>query len=109
MQFTRAGAVDLFEIDVACGATSCAAMLIDDVERLVRREPGLTATELARNLFGNDGYHSRLIAECRALIYAGWIERRDSGGPGDPFRYFQSRPRRRRFDNYLCQLGRRRN
>lgn len=36
------------------------AMLIDDIEQVIRRTPGLTATEIARMLYGADGYHQRV-------------------------------------------------
>jgi hypothetical protein len=63
-------------------------MLMDKLEHLIREAPGLTATELARKLFGVDGYHSRVGAECRLLAHSKRVERRGSGGPGDPYRYF---------------------
>ena len=63
-------------------------MLIEDVERLINQAPGLTATALAQKLFGHDGYHSRVSAECRALVHVGRVEPRGYGGPGDPFRYY---------------------
>jgi hypothetical protein len=70
-------------------------MLLDDVERLIREAPGLTATALAHRLFGHDGYHSRVSAECRALVHVRRVERRGGGGPGDPFTYYpiHNRPR----------------
>ncbi|HTV37383.1 MAG TPA: hypothetical protein VMF12_13205 [Xanthobacteraceae bacterium] len=63
-------------------------MLIDDVEELIRKAPGLTATELAERLFGIDGHHARVSAECRLLVHFKRAERRGSGGPADPYRYF---------------------
>jgi hypothetical protein len=66
-------------------------MLIEDVERLIEEVPGLTATALAQRLFGLNGYHSRVSAECRALVHVGRIERRGAGGPGDPFTYHPAR------------------
>lgn len=62
-------------------------MLIDDIEKLICRTPGLTATALAYALFGEDGYNQRVSAECRTLVYAFRVERRGHGGPGDPFTY----------------------
>jgi hypothetical protein len=64
------------------------AMLIEDVERLIEEAPGLTATALAQRLFGHNGYHSRVSAECRALVHVKRVERRGNGGPGDPFTYY---------------------
>ncbi len=64
------------------------AMLIDDIEQVIRRTPGLTATEIARMLYGADGYHQRVGTTCTALVKAGRAEQRGKGGPGDPFIYF---------------------
>ena len=63
-------------------------MLIEKIERLIREAPGLTATELAQKLFGDDGYHARVGAECRLLAYLQRVERRGAGGVADPYRYF---------------------
>lgn len=63
-------------------------MLIDKVEHLIRQTPGLTATELSQRLFGINGYHSRVSAECLALFYFKRVARQGSGGPGSPYRYF---------------------
>lgn len=63
-------------------------MLIDDVERIVRTRPGLSATQIAGALFGIDGYGERVRSACQALQRFGRIERAGKGGPGDPFRYF---------------------
>jgi hypothetical protein len=65
-------------------------MLLEKVEHLIREAPGLTATELSQKLFGINGYHSRVNAECRALHHVERVARRGSGGPGDPYRYFPS-------------------
>jgi hypothetical protein len=63
-------------------------MLVDKLEHLIREVPGLTATELAQRLFGLDGYHTRVSAECRLLAHLKRVERRGTGGPADPYRYF---------------------
>jgi len=63
-------------------------MLIDEIENLIHRTPGLTATELAEKMFGIHGHHARVSAECRMLAHFGRVERRGSGGPGDPYRYY---------------------
>lgn len=65
-------------------------MLIDDVERTIRDNPGLTATQLARILFGRHGYAERINGACHALARLGRVERRGRGGFGDPFRYYPS-------------------
>lgn len=62
-------------------------MLIDDVEHAIRKTPGLTATEIARGMFGDDGYHERVNAACRSLTTQGRVTRNGKGGPGDPFTY----------------------
>ncbi len=63
-------------------------MILNKVEKLIRLAPGLTATELSQRLYGIDGYHSRVSAQCRVLVYVGRVERHGSGGPGDPYKYF---------------------
>ena len=63
-------------------------MLIDDVERIMRTQPGLSATQIAGALFGIDGYGERVRSACRALYLTGRIARTGQGRPGDPFRYF---------------------
>jgi hypothetical protein len=65
-------------------------MLIDLVERIIRQKPGLTASEIASALYGPNGYHQRVAAECRMLVYIGRIERRGSGGPREPYTYHPS-------------------
>ncbi len=62
-------------------------MLIDNIERIIRTTPGLTATQIARQLYGNSGYGERVRAVCQALHKLGRIERTGMGGPGDPFRF----------------------
>jgi hypothetical protein len=63
-------------------------MLIDDVERAIQRKPGLTATEIARELFGKNGYAEQVRSACQALRVAGRIDRSGGGRPKDPFRHY---------------------
>ena len=63
-------------------------MLIDDVERIIQTTPGLTATQIARKLYGINGYGERVRAACQMLHHSGRIERTGRGGPGDPFRFY---------------------
>jgi hypothetical protein len=63
-------------------------MLIEDVERIIRTAPGLTATQIARKLYGSNGYGERVRALCQALHKLGRIERIGMGGPGEPFRFY---------------------
>ncbi len=60
----------------------------DDIEALVARRPGLTEAELANSLFGGEGYQQRVNSTCRRLVRKGRLQRRGTGGPADPFRYF---------------------
>jgi hypothetical protein len=68
-------------------ASRCVVMLLDDVERIIRERPGLTATQIARALYGRNGYAEQVNHGCLALARVGRIERRGRGGPGDPFTY----------------------
>jgi len=63
-------------------------MLIDNIERIIRTTPGLTATQIARQLYGNSGYGERVRAVCQSLHELGRIERTGMGDPGDPFRFY---------------------
>jgi hypothetical protein len=62
-------------------------MLIDDVETIIRLKPGLKASQIAAEIFGEAGYPERVNALLRVLCRVGRIERRGSGGPGDPYTY----------------------
>ena len=68
-------------------------MLLDDVERIISEKPGLTATQIARVLYGPRGYAEQVNHGCLALARLGRIERRGGGGPGDPFKYFPLGPK----------------
>ncbi len=61
--------------------------LAENIELLVRRRPGLTEVELARELFGNRAYQQRVNSTCRRLIRQGRVIRLGDGGPGSPFTY----------------------
>jgi hypothetical protein len=63
-------------------------MLADDIERIIRQHPGLTATQIAAKLYGIHGYHERVGGGCRRLCESGRVQRRGTGGAGDPFTYF---------------------
>ena len=63
-------------------------MLIDDIQRIIRQTPGLTASEIARAVFGVDGYHQRVSNTCRLLADVGRVERRGTGGPANPYTYY---------------------
>jgi hypothetical protein len=59
--------------------------IADIIIRELRRKPGLTAMEIAVNVFGRHPYKQRVNHACRGLIDAGRLKRRGKGGPGDPF------------------------
>jgi hypothetical protein len=67
-------------------------MLLDDIERIIREKPGLTATQIARVLYGPNGYAERVNHGCLALTRVNRIARRGGGGPGDPFTYYSLDP-----------------
>lgn len=62
--------------------------MLDRLAKLIHDRPGLTATELARELHGDDGYHERVGGACRVLAQFGKVKRRGNGGPGDPYTYY---------------------
>jgi hypothetical protein len=64
---------------------------VDDVLWLLTRQPGLTEVEIARQLFGRDGYQQQVNSACRRLVKEYRIERRGSGRRGDPFTYHRKR------------------
>jgi len=66
--------------------------MLDRLEKLIRDRPGLTATQLAEELYGIDGYHERVGGACRTLARVDKVERRGRGGPGDPYTYFPVDP-----------------
>jgi hypothetical protein len=68
-------------------------MLIEKIEQVVQRTPGLTATQIAGAIFGFDGYHQRVSALCRELVKLGRIERRGKGGPSHALTYFPKQAR----------------
>ena len=61
------------------------------VEFLMEKGPGRTETELAAAIFGPEGYQQRVNTDCNLLVNGGRVERRGSGGPADPYRYFSVR------------------
>lgn len=63
-------------------------MLLDDIELLVARRPGLTEAQIAHALFGPDAYQQRVNSTCRRLMRNGKVRREGKGYQADPFRYF---------------------
>ena len=82
--------------------------LADEIEMLVRRNPGLTEIDLARMLSG-PVYQQQVNSVCRRLVAKGRLERQGKGGWGNPFTYYPPRiklRRRRKGEKKLVgQLG----
>jgi hypothetical protein len=55
---------------------------------LIENGPGRTEAQLAEAIFGGLGYQQRVNGDCRLLESKGFVERRGSGGPGDPYKYY---------------------
>ncbi len=62
--------------------------LADVLVFLIEHGPGRTEAQLAEAVFGDKGYQQRVNQDCRLLSDRGKIERRGSGGPSDPYRYY---------------------
>jgi hypothetical protein len=61
----------------------------DDIIDELHKGSGLTAMEIAVNIFGRrHPYYRQVHQECRRLVDAGDLERRGEGGQGDPFTYY---------------------
>ena len=66
-------------------------VIADDIISAVRENPGLTAMEIALNIFGRRLYYRPVYQACRRLVDAGRLKRRGSGVEGDPFTYYLPR------------------
>lgn len=55
---------------------------------LIEKAPGRAEAQLAEAIFGDSGYQQRVNGDCRLLESKGFIERRGSGGPSDPYKYY---------------------
>jgi hypothetical protein len=62
--------------------------LADDIEALVRNQPGLTDLDLARMLHERAHSRHRVNSICRRLVAEGRIERQGRGGWQSPFTYY---------------------
>jgi len=67
------------------------------IVQTVERNPGSTETEIARVIFGGNGYQQKVNQHCRLLIANGIVVRKRMGGPADPFRYFLMTQTRKAF------------
>jgi hypothetical protein len=63
-------------------------MQIDVLQFLIERGPGRTEIKLARAIHGDAAYQQQVNQDIRMLVDRGEIERRRSGGPSDPYRYY---------------------
>lgn len=61
---------------------------IQVLKHLVYKGPGRTQAELAIAIHGDAGYQQRVNQDCALLVAGGEVERRGSGRPDDPFRYY---------------------
>jgi hypothetical protein len=59
----------------------------DKIIDLVRRRSDLTEADVAREIFGKDGYQQRVNSTCRRLLKQGKLRRHGRGGSSDPFTY----------------------
>jgi hypothetical protein len=62
--------------------------LADEIEELVRRQPGLADLDLVRMLHDRAGSQQQIKSTCRRLVAEGRIERQGRGGWQKPFTYF---------------------
>ena len=60
----------------------------DVLDFLIKNGPGRTEVELSQAIFGENGYQQRVNVGCGILMTLGRVERRGSGGPNDPYRYY---------------------
>jgi hypothetical protein len=63
----------------------------DDIIDELRKRSGLTAMEIAVNIFGRRQYYRKVYQECRRLVDAGRLVRRGKGRQDDPFTYYLPR------------------
>jgi hypothetical protein len=67
-----------------------ASALVDNIESAIRDNPGLTARQIDTMLFGDMGQSERVRGICRILWQLGRTERRGTGRPQDPFKYYST-------------------
>jgi hypothetical protein len=66
-----------------------AMTLSDDIIDELGHRPGLTAMEIAVNIFGRrHPFTQKVKNACRLLVKTGRLERRGKGGQSDPFTYY---------------------
>lgn len=61
--------------------------LSGQILELVKRRPGMTELEIAKELFGGTAVQQNVNADCRLLVTLGLVERKGVGGRGDPYTY----------------------
>ncbi len=62
--------------------------ITDVLTYLIGKGHGRTEAELAQAIFGQEGYEPQITQTCALLQHKGIVERRGSGSPEDPFRYY---------------------
>ena len=55
---------------------------------LIETQEGLTERELAKAIFGPEGYQQQVNVTCRTLLSKGLVQRCGDGGTPDPYRYY---------------------
>ena len=63
-------------------------IILDVLAFLIEKGPGRTASQLAEAIFAENAYQQRVSQDCNLLVERGRAERRELGGPGDPYRYY---------------------
>jgi hypothetical protein len=82
--------------------------LADEIEELVRRQPGLADLDLVRMLHDRAGSQQQIKSTCRRLVAEGRIGRQGRGGWGNPFTYYppeDSTPRAQRREANLLPVA----
>jgi hypothetical protein len=62
--------------------------LADDIINELHKRSGLTAMEIAVNIFGRRSRYNAVHRACRGLVDAGRLVRRGKGRQADPFTYY---------------------
>jgi hypothetical protein len=61
---------------------------IDVLQFLIEKGFGRTEIDLARAIHGDNAYQQQVNQDIRMLVDRGKVDRRGTGGPSYPYRYF---------------------
>jgi hypothetical protein len=78
----------LSEEHMEAGMTIC-----DVLTFIIHSGPGRTEAQLSEAVFGKQERQQRVNLDCVLLVARGVVERKGTGGPADPFRYFPKEKR----------------